>query len=54
LAFAWHWSALPVEIFGRGIGPISYFTSARMRAGRVVPELFVDLIKEAGIDPNKT
>jgi hypothetical protein len=37
--------ALPEMTFGRGIDGFSYITSAELRAGRTVAELFGDLVK---------
>jgi hypothetical protein len=40
---------LPEMTFGRGIDGFSYITSAEVRAGRTVAELFADLIKDVAI-----
>jgi hypothetical protein len=52
LHFAAQRRVLPEVMFGRGIGGVSYTTSAEVRCRRALVELFADLIKDTVGGPN--
>ena len=49
LHFAEQRWVLPEEMLGRGIGGFSYTTSAEVRAGRALAELFADLMEVSAL-----